>query len=207
MHFPRGVKTLTLLVALGAVCLGLAVGVVNGQGGRTHTAALASSNQASPPGQVWHASMKGSGTACSGAAPCTAEAALRRAKPGDRVALAAGSYPKLTITSTAQRATAENPVVVQPADGADVRIAGLSLQAPGITVQNLDVTATAYVYPTSTGTTLRNLHVNGGGVFLRANGSRLLDSLVENGRCRRRPGQEWRRNRRPGQRGAQLRQR
>src|SRR3954471_13079910 len=127
MHFPRGVKTLTLLVALGAVCLGLAVGVVNGPGGRTDVPALASSNQASPSGQVWQASVKGSGTTCTAAAPCTAEAALRRAKPGDSVALAAGTYPKLTITSTAQRATAANPVVVQPAKGAAVRIAGLSL--------------------------------------------------------------------------------
>ncbi|MCZ2803689.1 right-handed parallel beta-helix repeat-containing protein [Modestobacter sp. VKM Ac-2983] len=134
-----------------------------------------------PTGQERTVSPIGSGAECSAAAPCSAASGLLQADPGDVVTLAAGSYPELTIEATATAASQEDPVIVRPAAGQTVDVAGLQVKAPGVRIEGLRVTDTLYVHPTATGATLRDLHVDGAGVFLRANGSRLLDSVIENG--------------------------
>jgi hypothetical protein len=122
----------------------------------------------------------GSGT-CAVNSPCGIGTALARAAPGDEVTLAGGSYDALAIDRTPAGASARTPVVLRPAEGAVVSVASLTLRAPGVVVEGLRVTGTVYVHPSAVGATLRRLHVDGSGVFLRASGSRLLDSLVENG--------------------------
>jgi hypothetical protein len=131
-------------------------------------------------GVIWAAGVSGSGNTCSSAKPCATDIALAKAGPGDVITLAPGRYPLLRVSATGKRTTGAAPVVIRSA-GVPAELAGLSLKAPGIRVENVTVTGTVYVNPSAVDATLRNVHVDGAGVFLRANGSRLLNSLVENG--------------------------
>jgi len=170
---PLGLTAVLAGAAAVALALGSQLGLPGGPD-RSGPAAASAASQ-------WVAAPDGRGAACTRTAPCTPEGALAKAGPGDAVVLQQGEYPLVRTTRTARPATAASPVVLRPAEGASVTVAGLTAVAPGVVVEGLRSTGTVYVKPSAVGTVLRGLHVTGAGVFLRADDSRLVDSLVEGG--------------------------
>ncbi|MCZ2822751.1 right-handed parallel beta-helix repeat-containing protein [Modestobacter sp. VKM Ac-2977] len=145
------------------------------------SAGLATVDQVNPTADVRVAAVDGAGTSCTAQAPCDSATAISKATPGSVVALLPGSYPKQDIAATALPASVEAPVVLRPAGEGLVEIDGVNLKAPGIRLEGLRMTGTVYVHPSAVGTSLRGLHVDGAGVFLRSDDSEVLDSVIENG--------------------------
>ena len=170
---PLGLTAVLAGAAAVALALGSQLGLPGGPD-RSGPAAASAAAQ-------WVAAPDGRGAACTRTAPCSPEGALAKAGPGDAVVLQQGEYPVLKAARTAAGVTPATPVVVRPEERVRVTLAGLSVIAPGVTVEGVRVTGTVYVNPSAVGTTLRDMHVTGAGVFLRADGTRLLDSVVEGG--------------------------
>jgi hypothetical protein len=125
----------------------------------------------------YYASPTGTGTACSSAAPCALTAAVAGAPAGGRVLLGSGSYPTMTVAGG--HATAGNPVSVQPAPGASPVLTRFTSQAPYLTWSGITDTVTFYIQ--GIGTTFTNMHLNGGGLFVRSGNVTVTNSLFENG--------------------------
>lgn len=135
-----------------------------------------------PDGAVRHAAPDGSGSACSAADPCALADAVTGAD-GGRVVLAAGEYGDLELTAAAggEAVTRTERVEIGPAEGAEVVLGKLTLELPATTWRGVTVTGGLYVGAGSPGTRIEDVHVEGSGVFVRADDVRILDSVVEDG--------------------------
>ncbi|MBT2534464.1 right-handed parallel beta-helix repeat-containing protein [Arthrobacter sp. ISL-48] len=133
-----------------------------------------------------YASPTGSGTVCTQAAPCQLTAALGKAASGDRVQLVSGNYAKVTLPAQAGLVadflarTPEN-IVIEPAAGAAVSIAGLDTYASAHTWRNLTFTDSVMVRQASVRVKLDMIHVNGSGAYIRGQKVEVTNSLFENG--------------------------
>ena len=83
---------------------------------------------AAPTATLYVSSGGSDGSQCSKASPCKSFArAYARAQLGQTVLVAAGDYPKQTLTAVNGKDSAGANVVFRPAPGATVRLAGLDL--------------------------------------------------------------------------------
>lgn len=133
-----------------------------------------------------YASPAGSGTVCTEAAPCQLTAALGKAVSGDRVQLISGNYPKVTLPTPSGSVTdylARTPenIVVEPAPGATVSIAGLDTYASAHTWRKMTFTAPVMIRQASVRVKLDMVHVNGAGAYIRGQNVEVTNSLFENG--------------------------
>lgn len=126
-----------------------------------------------------YASPGGSGTACTSSAPCALPTAISGSSAGSRVLLASGSYPEAVVSGGG--GTTSQPVVVEPASGANPVLTRVRSTAPNVVWQNLRVTTTFYLNAGSTGSALRSMHFDGGGLFLRAARITVTGSEFEGG--------------------------
>ena len=80
---------------------------------------------------------------CTPNAPCaTFNRAYQQASPGQSVTVAAGSYPAQTIQVDARKLSATADVIFQPAPGAQVRVAGVSIFGSHVELRNLQTRGT-----------------------------------------------------------------
>ena len=108
-------------------------------------------------------------------AKAKAAAAVTTAK-GAVVSVAAGQYPQQTINEGKNSAIA---VVVEAEGGAQVRLAGLTVNAAHVTVRGVTVNGPTRIGSTATGSGLDNVTTDQGSVFLGASGSFLTNSRVQ----------------------------
>lgn len=119
----------------------------------------------------------GSGTSCTTSAPCSLNTAITNAPAGSTVLLKAGDYANTTITSG--KATSSAHVTVKPAtDG--VVLNGLKNYANYVDFTGITVKKNPF-YLEGNGTTFDKMHVDGTGLFVRANDLTITNSTFENG--------------------------
>ena len=121
----------------------------------------------------------GSGEACTAAAPCDLPTALRLSTAGDTVEVRGGAYGQFTVSGPG--GTPAAPVTVRPAQGAVATFVRITSSVPSVVWQGLTVSGTFYLNRPATGSTVRGMHFDGGGLFVRSAGASVLDSLFENG--------------------------
>jgi hypothetical protein len=114
--------------------------------------------------------------ACLAAHPCaTLGYAYQVARPGEVVDVAAGSYPLQTIPLVASRAGA--PVIIRPAAGAQVALAGIEVYGAHVELRDF-VTRGWYVKEGATDVTFRNVSADGAIFITSANNVRILGGSV-----------------------------
>jgi hypothetical protein len=159
-------SALTVLLLLPAVMLG---------------SASISTAQAMP----LYVAVNGTGTTCTAAAPCQLTSALSRARSADRVQMLSGNYPKVNLPVQAGTATAGavNPenVVIEPAAGAAVTIAGLDTYESAHTWRNLTFTAAVMIRQPAVRVKLDTIRVEGAGAYIRGQDVSVVNSLFQNG--------------------------
>lgn len=132
-----------------------------------------------------YVAVNGTGTACTAAAPCQLTLALSRAGSADRVQLLSGNYPKVHLpvragTAVAPAANVEN-VVIEPAAGAAVTIAGLDTYQSAHTWRNLTFSAAVMVRQAAVRVRLDTIRVEGAGAYIRGQQVSVVNSLFQNG--------------------------
>ncbi len=118
---------------------------------------------------------------CSRDAPCGFRDALERAGGGTRIELTSGDYGDLAIDGMPRYATFDDAVVVTAAADAAPVVTGLRIAAPHVHLLDLPVAGLLSFDPGSDGGTAERVHVTGSGMFVRADGIEVRDSLLEGG--------------------------
>jgi hypothetical protein len=133
-----------------------------------------------------YVAVNGTGTACTTTAPCQLTAALARAGSADQVRMLSGNNP--TVMRPPQPGAAldwlaKNPdnIVIEPAPGAAVTIAGLDTYASAHTWRNITFSATVMVRQSAVRVRLDSVRVDGAGAYIRGQDASVVDSLFENG--------------------------
>lgn len=124
-----------------------------------------------------YAAANGSGTSCTVSAPCTLNTAVTNAPAGSTVLVKAGEYANTTISSG--KATSSAHVTVKPAT-TGVVLNGLKNYANYVDWTGMTVKKTPF-YLEGNGTTFSDMHVDGTGLFVRANDLTVKNSVFENG--------------------------
>lgn len=123
------------------------------------------------------AAADGSGTACTGAAPCSITAAMSLAKPGATVRMLAGDHGALMLRGPG--GTAAQPIMVTADAG--VTVQRLETHVPHVTFIGQRITVVLYVHLAAVGTVVDSAHLDGAGAFVRSNDVVIRNSLFENG--------------------------
>jgi hypothetical protein len=114
----------------------------------------------------------GAGNACTTDLPCALATALETAWDGATVRLAPGDYGDLTL---------DDVDAVRVIGDAEAVIGKLDLDAPGTAWRGVTFTGGVYLDELAVGTVLDRVHVDGSGVFVRADDVVIRDSVIENG--------------------------
>jgi len=135
-----------------------------------------------PNGQIMTVSPEGAGRTCSQSSPCNIEAAVGLAAPGTVIKMVEGEYPKVVLRGGDHLKGAGSAVVVEPAEGAGRPvIAGIDTAVPNVTWRGVKVTDVFMTSEGARGTSLEDVHVSGSGLYARADGMSIKDSLFEGG--------------------------
>ncbi|MGD9531729.1 MAG: hypothetical protein AB7V44_33705, partial [Pseudonocardia sp.] len=162
----------TTSTSFGALVVLLAV-LASGCGGGSSSAPTAPASTPVEPADLFVAPDGPGAGICSVDLPCASiDEAYQVASAGDLIEIGAGRYPPQEIVASA-RPIDGDPVIVQPAEGADVRLAYLDIGegAAGLEVRDV-VTSGFYIRPGAADITLRGVRSRGGGTFITS-GSRI----------------------------------
>lgn len=132
-----------------------------------------------------YVAVNGTGTACTAIVPCQLTSALSQAGSGATVQMRSGNYPKVNLAArpatVAPAASNYENVVIEPAAGAAVTIAGLDTYASAHTWRNLSFSAAVMIRQQAVRVRLDSIRVEGAGAYIRGQEVSVVNSLFQNG--------------------------
>lgn len=134
-----------------------------------------------PPAGDLHVSPTGGGD-CSDDAPCTLVVALGRAGSGTRVLLESGDYGSVELPAMGHLADLRANVEISPVDPAEApTFERLEVSAAHLSWTGVRVTRVWYLNPGADHAVLDAVHLEGGGLFVRARDAVVRGSTFEGG--------------------------
>ncbi|WP_377940289.1 right-handed parallel beta-helix repeat-containing protein [Amnibacterium flavum] len=158
--------------------IGIVIGALTTTAGMAAAAPAFAVDSGSVAGSAYYASPSGSGDTCSDTEPCALQSAIDYTATGGEIRLLPGDYGVQKLKS---KAAIRGAVTIKPLTPDTVVFGQLLTYVPGVTWTGVAVNGTTYVYPPATGTRLRDIHVSGGGTFIRSTDVGVYDSLFEGG--------------------------
>lgn len=127
-------------------------------------------------------STDGSGQSCTDNNPCSFERALNVVESGNDIQLLGGEYGSLVLQEISNLEQLEESVVVESFDAQNpATFAGIESSVPNLTWRAVVSTDVWMLAAGSDHTTLEDIHITGSGLYVRADGIVVKDSLFEGG--------------------------
>ncbi|MCW2748479.1 MAG: right-handed parallel beta-helix repeat-containing protein [Nocardioidaceae bacterium] len=131
---------------------------------------------------VLYAKPKSTSAKCTKKSPCTLQRALKKSKSGTVIKLRTGKYGKVTLKGPQRLRNAKKNVRIIPATKrSKPTFARIDSHVPHVTWKGITVKGTWYLRAEANRSTIEDSHINGGGLFLRADDVTVQRSLFENG--------------------------